>query len=261
MIVPLDDRDRIREFCRRDPSRYAFHLGDLDDLEWEQSRYFARLNGDEIDELMLVYLGLSLPSVQLFGRRGRLGEACREFFPELPDSFHLHCHDEDLPILRETLDLGEGGLLHRMRWRAYPEGMRKSSAPSRILEQEDLPLLVDFLNEAFPEAFFEAQQLAKAKFTGCFRAGRLVACAGFHVLSHGEGVGVLGSIATLPEMRGKGYAASATLRLMEEVRGSIPLLALNVHVDNTPAVSLYRNLGFESVFRYRETSARRRSLD
>ncbi len=261
MIASVEDRSRIRDFCRRDPARYVFHLGDLDDLEWEQSRYFARLDGGEIDELMLVYHGLSLPSVQLFGRRGELGTACRDFFPELPEAFHLHCHDEDLPILGEALDLEEGGLLHRMHWQDYPDDLRPPSIPARLLDQNDLPALVDFLNEAFPTAFFEAHQLAKAKFTGCFLGGRLVSCAGFHVLSYAEGVGALGSIATHPEMRGKGYAASATLRLMEEVRGSIPLLALNVQVDNTSAVSLYRNLGFRDVFRYRETSATRLPLD
>lgn len=258
MICREVNRDRIRKFCQRDPARYAFYLGDLDDAEWENSHYFAKEVDGKIDELMLIYLGLSLPSVQLFGRRGSLGQTCLEFIAQLPESFHLHCHDEDIPLLKESLALAEGGELFRMHWRGFPKKLRPRTTPSRILEAKDLPVLCEFLRLAFPSAFFEPHQLAKALFAGCFLGSNLIACAGFHVLSYGEGVGVLGSIATHPDHRGKGLATSATHRLMEEVEGSIPLLALNVHVRNTPAVTLYRSLGFEDIFSYRETSAKRR---
>ncbi|MBC8367792.1 GNAT family N-acetyltransferase [bacterium] len=257
MIRREVDRARIREFCLRDPARYAFYLGDLDEAEWDNSRFFAREVEGEIDELMLIYLGLSLPSVQLFGRLGSLGESCLQFTPHLPEQFHLHCHNEDVSLLMKSLDLAEGGELFRMHWRGYPKELRPSVASSRILGTEDLPDLCEFLRIAFPTAFFEPHQLGKALFTGCYLNKRLLACAGFHVLSYGEGVGVLGSIATHPDHRGRGLAASATRRLMEEVEGSIPLLALNVHVHNTPAVALYRNLGFEEAFSYREASAKR----
>ncbi len=257
MIKREIDRSRIREFCRRDPARYAFYLGDLDEAEWENSRYFAREVDGQIDDLMLVYLGLSLPSVQLFGRRGSLGKSCLEFTAQLPEEFHLHCHDEDIPHLQKSLELEEGGELFRMQWQGFPKNLKSPTTPSRILEKKDLPELCDFLGLAFPTSFFEPHQLAKALFTGCFQNGNLIACAGFHVLSYGEGVGVLGSIATHPDHRGKGLGASATRRLIEEVEGSIPLLALNVHVRNTPAVTLYRHLGFKDLFSYRETSAKR----
>ncbi len=255
MIRLIEDKSRIRDFCSRDRLRYVFHLGDLDETEWRQSRYYAIEDDGEIVEIALVYQGLSLPSVQLFGQFGSLGRACLEFIPELPKEFHLHCHNEDLPFLAEELELGKGGELYRMLWHGFPEGMKAAAFETCLIDPSQLGDLVELLDVAFPGTYFEPLQLSKAVFTGCYIDGRLVACAGFHVHSPREGVGALGSIATHPEFRGKGLAASATIRLLKESRESTPLLALNVQVTNAPALALYRKLGFVDVFRYRELSA------
>lgn len=256
MIRRIESKKRIRDFCRRDSLRYVFHLGDLDDAEWHQSHYYAIENDGKIDEIALVYLGLSVPSVQLFGKVGSLGRACLDFIPVLPEEFHLHCHNEDIPLLERDLEFGEGGELYRMLWRGFPKGMKNSVFETRMIGPAQLKDLVELLEVAFPDTWFEPHQLSKAVFSGCYLDGRLVACAGFHVHSPREGVGALGSIATHPGFRGRGLAAAATIRLLEESREITPLLALNVQVTNTPALALYRKLGFEDVFRYRELSAR-----
>jgi len=261
VIRRIEDRDRIRDFCRRDPGRFAFHLGDLDDVEWPNSHFFAKENRGIIEELVLAYLGLSTPSVQLFGARGALGKAALKFLPHLPERFHLHFHIEDAPVLERELEFENPGRLLRMRWDGFPREMKRRPAETRLLSPGQLGELLALLQSSFAGIFFEPRQLEKALFSGAFLDGRLVACAGFHVLSQREGVGVFGNIATLPEMRGRGLAAEALIRLIEESRDLVGLLALNVHETNTPALALYGKLGFNELFRYQESLATSRHRD
>lgn len=62
----------------------------------------------------------------------------------------------------------------------------------------------------------------------------------------------MGNIVTHPDYRSNGLAKSATARLCQSLTETTDHIGLNVKADNTPALSLYKNLGFEKVSPYHE---------
>ncbi len=59
-------------------------------------------------------------------------------------------------------------------------------------------------------------------------------------------------VPTHPDYRGNGFAKSATARLCQSLTESVDHIGLNVKADNTAAMSLYEELGFEIVSLYHE---------
>src|SRR5262245_10832223 len=61
MLVSLHDKVEIEAFIRQDPLRYIFELGDLNDFFWPYTNWYAHKVADTIQQLVLVYFGLSPP--------------------------------------------------------------------------------------------------------------------------------------------------------------------------------------------------------
>ncbi|MBN2170270.1 MAG: GNAT family N-acetyltransferase [Candidatus Krumholzibacteriota bacterium] len=274
--IPCPHPDRIRRFARRDPLRFAFHLGDLDPVQWEYTEWFALAGdagepgaagafeeaGGEPDELLLVYRGLVTPCVQAFGREGPLGEALAAALPLLPGAGFLHGERADLDLLAGPLRLERRADLLRMAWRGFPAPPDTLGAGrARRLDPADVPGLLDLLGEAYPGTHFEPVQLLRAPAFGVEEDGRLVACAGLHVLSEAEGVAMLGNVATRPDRRGEGLARAATAALLAHIAGGVDHVGLNVRADNAPGRALYRRLGFTDAFPYQECAYSRASRD
>jgi ribosomal protein S18 acetylase RimI-like enzyme len=73
--------------------------------------------------------------------------------------------------------------------------------------------------------------------------GKITSVAGVHyVTPYGTEIG---NIATHPEHRRKGYAAACLKAVVEDVLESSELAILHYYADNTPAQSLYENMGFK----------------
>ena len=283
--IPFPHPDRIRRFARRDPLRFVFHLGDLDPVQWEHAEWLAlgASPGDadgatgmapagaddgtdaapaEPRELLLVYRGLSTPCVQAFGRDGPLGEALAAALPLLPGAGFLHAERADLDRVTGPLRLERRADLLRMAWRGFPEDPGElGAARARRLGPADVPQLLDLLRESYPGTHFEPVQLLRAPAYGVEEDGRLVACAGLHVLSGLEGVAMLGNIATRPGRRGAGLARAATAALLAHVAGGVEHVGLNVRADNAPGRALYRRLGFVDAFPYQECAYSRASRE
>ena len=100
--------------------------------------------------------------------------------------------------------------------------------------------------------FFLPYMLELGPYFAIREDGYIVAAGGVHVLSDRYGVVGLGNIATAPLFRGRGFATGITRALCDELIPRIPVIALNVRRDNSPAVSCYARVGFEPVLRYEE---------
>ncbi|MCP4548165.1 MAG: GNAT family N-acetyltransferase [bacterium] len=251
---PLAAPAEIRQFALRAPWRFLFHLGDLDEVEWPVTDFYAwRDDADEISELIFIYRGLSLPCAHLFGRHDSLGDKLTSLLPLLPRAGWIHCSAEELPALRARYRLKEHGPFLRLAWMGFPEDAAAPGADGAVrLSAADLPELTELLTAAYPDTHFEPSQLAKGLCYGLRRAGKLLACAGLHVHSPTEGVAMLGNIATHPDHRGQGLARVACAALLTELEREIGRIGLNVSAGNAAALSLYHALGFREVLRYEE---------
>ena len=82
-------------------------------------------------------------------------------------------------------------------------------------------------------------------YAGAWFQGRLAAVAGTHAYAPGEGVAVLGNIATATQFRGQGLCAALTTFLCDELRiRGCGLIGLHVASGNAPAIACYRRCGF-----------------
>ncbi len=79
----------------------------------------------------------------------------------------------------------------------------------------------------------------------------LVAIGGTHVMDETDGIAVLGNIFTHPAHRGRGHAHAITASLVSALlRRNCKDVVLNVLADNSPAIRVYRDLGFRVAHRY-----------
>ena len=115
--------------------------------------------------------------------------------------------------------------------------------PVIALSQADAPAMLDLVAATEPGPFGIRTPLL-GRYLGIRQGNRLVAMAGerLRLPGHVE----LSAICVHPEVRGRGYGAALTQRLMLRVfaDGEVPFL--HVRPDNEAAVALYRRLGFEA---------------
>ena len=154
--------------------------------------------------------------------------------------------------------------LHLRIERLAPPPQRE--APGRVvrpLRREDVPALTEVQNAAFTGSWgycpntpgqldyriYELPLDRPDDIVVVEEAGRLVGYCWAQRRGRGE-PGVVGMVGVLPEMQGRGVgwaATAAALGALAEA-GARPI---NITVDeaNTPAVNLYRSLGFETAWR------------
>ena len=111
-----------------------------------------------------------------------------------------------------------------------------------LLSEADTAAMLDLVAAAKPGPFGPRTPLL-GRYLGVWQGNRLVAMAGerLRLPGHVE----LSAICVHPEARGRGYAASLTLRLMQLAFEADEVPFLHVRPDNEAAIALYRRLGFE----------------
>lgn len=245
-VEQLEDRDELREFLTRDRLANAYLLGNLDPAYFQFCRWYgSRDPGGELQNLMLVYLGLSLPVVFTSGNGEGLEEFLRASREVVPRRFHFHVLEEQMPALQSVYPTDGASAMVRMglQRRDY-EPVSQDDRVERLGHRDTAAIME--LYEHYPDNFFEAYQLETGLYFGIREGGRLVSMGGVHVLSEEHDVAVIGNMVTHSEYRGEGLATMVTARLVEESFDRVSLLALNVGRDNEPAVRLYERFGFES---------------
>lgn len=190
-----------------------------------------------------------------FGLTDRFENFVSELVDVLPQKFHCHYHKKVQPILLSSYSEQHRGTLWKMKLTDKSKALsfnRPGMENVIQMNESHTAELEKMYETAYPDGFFDPKMLQTGFYFGYSHDGNIVSCGGIHVNSEEYSVAVLGSIATLPEYRGRGYATLVTARLLKELMPLRGLIMLNVEGNNKPAVKCYSNLGFEKTHEYEE---------
>lgn len=179
---------------------------------------------------------------------------------DLPARALLQAQEAHLPLLQHYYRFLPGQrILLRMAVSAdtFVPPETTSLVQPELLTPADLVAL-QALYAHFPETHFRVDLLEHGVFYSVRSGSQLLAAGGTHVLAIECGLAVLGNIFTHPEARRRGYARAVTTALVIDLleRGCRDVV-LNVMAENTPAITLYTSLGFQTHSRYWTMEAER----
>ena len=253
--VSLHEREPIAAFCQRDIALHLYTIGDLDPFFWPYTTWYALMDGDEIEELILLYNGTAVPTIIALTPvpDGRMRELLHGIIHLLPRRFYAHLSGGLARVLAYDYDVSPFGphLKMMLRKPELLEGWDLSETAQ--LTMNDLPAIQALYTTSYPSNWFDPRMLQTGYYYGTWDSGELVSIAGIHVHSEQYSAAAIGNITTHPGFRGRGYASHVLARLCRELRSSVDAIGLNVKADNAEALELYRRLGFEGAATYDES--------
>ncbi|MGM0575661.1 MAG: GNAT family N-acetyltransferase [Myxococcota bacterium] len=246
----VEDRDLLLKTLRGDPVRCAYMLGDLDEAYWDLATWYGAGAGDDLDAVLMVYDGLSMPVMITWGQGGAMERIVQAFHAQLPGRALTHLQPHHVAAIDQYF--GTEGLVPMLRMGLTEDAFEEVlEGPWEIepLNHRHTGEIVE-LQRFYPDNFFEPTQIGYGHYYGVHQDDMLVSVAGVHVFSREVRVGVLGNIVTHPDYRGRGLSTACTSHLCRKLFDEgVEIVALNVKRQNRSAVSVYEKLGF----RYHDT--------
>lgn len=249
-VEKLLDRDRIYDYLATDRVAHAYQIGDLDEVHFGQSSWFGCLDEQgEIEAVLLIYDGLSLPVVFSSGTKGgtqTLFKNCT-----LPARFQFQVWEEHRGALEGVHRPTDCNSMARMALTREAFEPRATPVPVVGLGHRDTADIIK-LYAHYPDNLFEPYQLGSGLYFGVREDERLVSIAGIHVLNEKYDLAAIGNLVTDPRCQGKGYASACTTRLLEALFERVSLVTLNAQVENAAAMRTFERLGFQKHLLYFE---------
>lgn len=90
MITQLNDKTCIYEHLRKDRSLFAYHIGDLDPFFFPNCIWYGLVENYTLVEVVLVYHGLSTPTVLALSVTPAMPQLIAGIIDELPHRFFCH---------------------------------------------------------------------------------------------------------------------------------------------------------------------------
>jgi ribosomal protein S18 acetylase RimI-like enzyme len=247
------DRALLRTFLERDRLRAAYAICDLEEREFARTRWGVAFDGDEPVAVVLEYGGLTPQPLFVMGDGQGIVAILREVIR--PRLVYLAADESLLPAIGHVYRIDPGPQMVRM-WVG-----RDTFRPAQGVATRLVPSEIGDLNRLYGLGFagwLPAESIGRGVYYGVRVAGRLVAAAGTHVISHEARLGVVGNVLTHTDFRGRGFAKLTTGAVTEELLQTCDEVVLNVRADNPPAIAAYRALGYREYCRFEERLAHRR---
>jgi len=241
------DRDALHAFLAQDRLYAAYAICDLEDREFDRTRWGAAYDGDQIVAVGLEYSGPTPQPLFVMGRTDGIGAVLRDVIR--PRAAYIAARQEMLPSIEAHYRVDPGPQMVRM-WVD-----RSHFKPYPATVQRLLPVEIGELNRLYQLGFaswLPATAIADGVYYGMRVNGRLVAAAGTHVISHAARLAVVGNVLTHMDYRGRGFATAVTGAVTAELLRSCDQVVLNVRADNPPAINAYRHLGYSEHARFEE---------
>jgi RimJ/RimL family protein N-acetyltransferase len=246
--------DEARGFLERDRLMAAYALADIDQPEIEGARWWiARRDGD-IAAVVMVVEGLPFRPCFATGASDGLAAIFREAIreprvllatpPRSRGAIEMSYRFERVDHMRRMVVN-----LHRFRPRITQQITR--------LGADDLDAVIDLYGHA-SRTYFTPERMRREIYFGIFQGEILVSAAGTHVRSTRSGLAAVGNVLTRLAYRGRGMAQSCTSAVTETALELHRDVVLNVREDNSPAISVYQRLGYQTHGQFIEGPAVRR---
>ena len=243
-LPPAPDPGSLRALLRRDPVGALYMLADLEPPWFDQCRWLVETE-DGASAVAMIFLGLETPSVLVSGDLLAVRRIAERRVAELPDRCYIKLTGPQMEVCAPRYHFSEIEELDIMVLREPGRSQSSEGVELRLISPEDPIETVLEVYRDYPGNFFELSQLSLGLYAGAWVQGRLAAIAGTHAYSPGEGVAVLGNIATATRFRGQGLCMALTAYLCDELRiRGCGLIGLHVAGGNAPAIACYRRCGF-----------------
>jgi len=257
-IRELTSKDEILAFLEQDRFYAAYAIGDLEPDLFAYCQWFGAEEEGFLRSLALLFTRLDPPVLFIMGEGAGLsvilGSALR------PSQAYFTFLEEHIPFLEGPYRLAPPRSMLRMKISAEDFRPVKGSVVKLGVERlADLERLYENASQEGIIMAFNSYQLAQGVFYGVEADGQLVSAAGTHIVAPTYRMAAVGNVFTHPDYRGRGYATVCTSAVVEELLGRGLDVVLNVGEDNTPAISIYRRLGFRLHCRFLEALGYRKS--
>ena len=254
-VPRIHDPALVRPVLQRDPAWSLYALADLSPEHSAHAEWYAPDNAGRCAVLLYRGFGFSI-----FLDSGDF-DAVRETIAELKDerNFYLSIRQPTLELLRQAgFHIAKPKRMLRMRLDV--QRFEPLSSAAIRLAPTDLAQLKALYADGEPREespeFFLDSMLNTGVYYAVQTHDGLAAAAGTHVCAPEEDVAGVGNIYTRRDLRRCGYARQATTGVLNELVGcGIGVICLNVAVENTGAIALYRSLGFDVHSEYVEGEA------
>ena len=252
---PLTVRDApaFERLCAREPARLLTHRLNIERYGWDSKtvRAWGAFAGEEMQGVLLRFGNIAIVA----DADGRCGTAFAAIVDADPGVAGVRgtietCRTVQAALRRYRVTDWETSAFLRLR--CSPACPPEVLALARRAQPGDLDNLAALYAGAGPMYRDRANVAGKLAETRVFVVeepelgrwpARIASCALLNV--EGRDAGLIGGVYTLPEVRGKGYAAACTAALSLDVQrdGKLPCL----FYENPVAGRVYRRLGFEEV--------------
>jgi ribosomal protein S18 acetylase RimI-like enzyme len=241
------DRAALRSFLTQDRLYAAYAICDLEEREFNRTRWGAAYEGDELVAVGLEYTGPTPQPLFVMGSSDGIAAVLRDVIR--PRAAYIAARSGMLPAIEAHYRVDPGPEMVRMwvdraHFRPYPATVQRL-----------LPVEIGELNRLYQLGFaswLPSTAIADGVYYGMRVNGRLIAAAGTHVVSPTARLAVVGNVLTHTDFRGRGFATAVTGAVTAELLRTCDQVVLNVRADNPPAINAYRHLGYAEHARFEE---------
>ncbi len=260
-VKKITDMQTIKEFLFKDPYLHLYEIGNLQEKLFHHITWHAAVDAGVIKAVSMLYISEkhSQPIFFLLENTdmkaaAAIIEAVKE---ELPDNFYAHISKSLSAGLKDKYETSQPHMYDKMKLTGdilldkniiYPEHTFRINA-------NDFETVNELLRGVNPSAFFVPAMLKTGKYFCVRKNAELMSMAGVHFYSTDLGIAAIGNVMTLPQHRGKGYAASVTASLCRDLWKEVKYIGLNVRSDNTTAIKVYTRMGFQYHSTHEEITA------
>ncbi|BAZ10784.1 Mycothiol acetyltransferase [Calothrix sp. NIES-4071] len=255
-LICLDNKNEIEAFLRRNSWLYLYHIGDLDDLFWNYTTWYALKDNEQIKQLALLYTQTSVPILlALFDEPDNLMEELLQSLVHLlPRQFYAHLSGNVVNVLAQKYQIQSHGVHYKMALTNTSCLQTVDTYDAVALSESDVNDLDLLYRVSYPGNWFEPHMLKTGYYYGIWRGSDLVSAVGVHVYSQQYQVAALGNFTTHPLFRGQGLGKAVCAKLCQALLQTVDYIGLNVRADNISAINCYTKLGFERIATYEEFS-------
>jgi RimJ/RimL family protein N-acetyltransferase len=230
----------------RDRFNYIYQFNNLELKEWKNVICYGLYDDTELKEVAMLCVNYHIPVLLAasFENEEYNIELISKIKTFLPAKFYVHIDKSTLEAVFSKDSINDVEEYMNMGLRHNKIKMEDYKKDVVRVDFEHIEDIKQLLSEGNPEAWLDEELVKLERNFGIFIDDKLVSFAGIHAYSEEYKVVALAHITTHPSYRKKGYCERVFAALITDLNDKIEFMGLNVKVDNVPAVSCYKKMGF-----------------